>query len=67
MTSNQMRRIEEERLEIKHDLEISEKREQELQSAFYEAQKELCKLEAKVGQCVSVWWFWTRGAIALKP
>ena len=37
-----------ERIEIKHDLEVSEKREQELQSALYEAQKELCKLEAKV-------------------
>ncbi|XP_071488147.1 ecotropic viral integration site 5 protein homolog [Diadema antillarum] len=47
MTSNQMRRIEEERLELKHDLEVSEKKEQELQSALYEAQKELCKLEAR--------------------
>ncbi|XP_063966116.1 ecotropic viral integration site 5 protein homolog [Lytechinus pictus] len=48
MTSNQMRRIEEERIEVKQDLEACEKREQELQRQFYEAQKELCKLEARI-------------------
>eukprot|EP00057_Strongylocentrotus_purpuratus_P035412 XP_799050.3 PREDICTED: EVI5-like protein isoform X2 [Strongylocentrotus purpuratus] len=47
MTSNQMRRIEEERIEVKQDLEVCEKKEQELQRQFYEAQKELCKLEAR--------------------
>ncbi|XP_071820168.1 EVI5-like protein isoform X2 [Apostichopus japonicus] len=47
MTSNQMRRIEEERLQIKSELETSAKHKEVLQNRLYEAQKELCKLEAR--------------------
>ena len=48
MTSNQMRRIEEERVQLKEELDLTEKRKEELQSGLNEASKELCKLEAKV-------------------
>lgn len=47
MTSNQMRRIEEERLQLKTELETSAKQKEDLQNRLYEAQKELCKLEAR--------------------
>lgn len=43
-----MRRIEEERLQIKSELEASAKHKEVLQNRLYEAQKELCKLEARV-------------------
>ncbi|XP_072015958.1 EVI5-like protein isoform X5 [Amphiura filiformis] len=47
MTSNQMRRIEEERVQLSEELDRLEKRKEELQSGLNEASKELCKLEAK--------------------
>lgn len=52
MTSNQMRRIEEERLQLKTELETAAKQKEDLQNRLYEAQKELCKLEARVSEYI---------------
>ena len=43
-----MRRIESERVQLKEELDGTEKRKEELQSGLNEASKELCKLEAQV-------------------
>ncbi|XP_033098941.1 EVI5-like protein isoform X8 [Anneissia japonica] len=47
MTSNQMRRIEEERLMLKTELETALEREQDLRLKLNTVQKELCQMEAK--------------------